>query len=115
MTVGFMQPSGEMYVINPNEEEVAVMKTLAFILFGLLLGSTAAIADEQDVLAQQFSKIDTNGDGVVTAAEVEAQPQVVNQLQLYNKFKQADFNSDGNINFSEFSAFEEVISAEWNY
>jgi hypothetical protein len=112
MTAGVTQPPGEIYVINPNEKEVAVMKRLGFILLGLLLSSIAAIADEQNVLPQQFNKIDANGDGVVTAIEVEAKPQVVNQLQLYKSFKKADFNGDGNLDFSEFSAFEEVISAE---
>ena len=77
-------------------------------------------ADFVNGLNARFSNMDTNHDGVVTSAELDAEQQKemqqakanVNQ-QLTVKFKQLDTNKDGSLSLQEFlAASPSIRSAE---
>lgn len=63
-------------------------------------------------LAQQFRQLDTDNNSLLSQEEFYAQPQAARKLKMYNRFGQADFNADGEIDKAEFSAFEAPASVD---
>ena len=76
------------------------MKSLT-VVAGILLfaGSQWVLAGEKKAVT--FDDLDTNHDGYISADEAKANPD------LWKKFTQADKDSNGKLDVSEFSAFEE--------
>jgi len=76
-----------------------LITTVAFIATSAL--SLSALAGEMD----QFSKLDANGDGMVSSEEATADPV------LSKDWAAADLNQDGQLERAEFSAFEQKSKA----
>ena len=66
------------------------------------------------VIVDQFIQLDTDGDGLITRQEVAAQPDLTRgmEVSVVGSFDMGDFNSDGMLDWPEFLANEEEISAE---
>ncbi len=88
------------------------------VLLALFITSNSAWAKpdymDNPVITQQFSQIDADGDGLISKAEVNAQPELTRYMDVsvQGSFEMGDINSDGMLNFAEFMANEEEISAE---
>ena len=66
------------------------------------------------VIVNQFIQLDADGDGLLTREEVSAQPVLTRDMDVsvVGSFDTGDFNSDGMLDWPEFLANEEEISAE---
>lgn len=66
------------------------------------------------VIAQQFKLLDTDNNGLISKAEVEAQPILTNEMEVSvsGNFERGDINADNVLDMAEFLANEEDISAE---
>ena len=64
----------------------------------------------QQVRQLQYRNIDTDGDGKITPAEVEAHERLTTQLR--QQWNSADQNSDGQVDTSEFAAFRERVTEQ---
>ena len=89
------------------------MKTLYICILSVVLVSGTTYAGDRTP-HEQFIALDRNADGVLTRNEVRSRPTLIRFMQLYNQgsFSLADVNNDGVLNLEEFTANEEVISAE---
>jgi Ca2+-binding EF-hand superfamily protein len=79
----------------------------------LAIQPTFAHADN-DPIHQQFSLVDSNGDGYLTKDEVIAKASVRSGLAVstYGGFELADVDRSGKLDRAEFAAFEEDLPAE---
>ncbi len=86
---------------------------LSAALFGLCLNSVTA-SPSGDAMTRNFQSLDQDGNGMISQHEVTANPAVVRGLHLYGDsgFYHADRDGNGGVDEAEFSAFEELISAE---
>ncbi len=75
---------------------LTIVSTIAATLF-----AAGAIAGE----TEQFGKLDTNGDGLISMEEAAA------DSKLTESWSAVDANQDGQIERAEFSAFEEQTKA----
>ena len=66
------------------------------------------------VIMDQFIQLDADGDGLLTRQEITAQPALTREMEISvsGSFDTGDFNSDGMLDWPEFLANEEEISAE---
>ena len=89
------------------------MKMLLAV-FAIVLSSSATAFAENDRLQEQFNKLDDNKDNTLTQAELRAHPALIQYTNFYSRgsFFMADINKDGQIDYKEFVAYEEDISAE---
>ncbi|MDT8387374.1 MAG: hypothetical protein RQ736_07660 [Thiogranum sp.] len=88
----------------------------AAIIAGLFSGSAFAAGAGSEAkmggqaqsgsLGTSFSELDTDQDGVVSRSEAAEQPQLI------DSWDQADSNADGELDRTEFSAFEETGSVQ---
>lgn len=88
---------------------------LAGICLALVAGfSTGDAYAASETLAERFNELDRNRDSLLTPDEIQSRPALVRFTNLYyrDSFRWADANKDGLINFEEFIANEESISAE---
>ncbi len=78
---------------------------------GVLCAGTA-FADEPG--AVPFRQLDTDQDGYVTKAEIEAKPTFTRTMQIstYGSFELADIDKDGRLTVQELAAFEEELPVE---
>ena len=77
------------------------MKSLTVVAgIFLLAASQWTLAEEKPMT---FEQLDKNGDGYISADEAKANPD------LAKKFAKADKDSNGKLDISEFSAFEERL------
>lgn len=70
---------------------------------GMGMGAGQNREQMQTPQEQRFRNIDGDQDGYVTRKEAE------NHQRLTNNWEKADANSDGKLDASEFSAFEEIV------
>jgi len=89
------------------------MKMLPIIFVTILIFPGISFADN-DRLREQFNKLDDNNDRMLSRAELLAKPDLVRFSNFYpqGSFRIADINEDNKIDFREFEANEEIISAE---
>lgn len=89
------------------------MKMLLAV-FAIVLSSSATALAENDRLQEQFNKLDDNKNKTLTQAELRAHPALIQYTNFFSRgsFVLTDINKDGQIDFKEFVAFEEDISAE---
>ncbi len=66
------------------------------------------------VILKQFYQLDTDGDGLVSKSEIEAQPELTRGMEVstYGSFRMGDINSNGYLDQAEFQAIEEVLPVE---
>ena len=76
------------------------MKLQHTVLAAGLLCLSSGLAAEELTTTEQFNKLDMNKDGAVSINEATG------QLQLLRKWTDIDKNRDGELEMSEFSAFE---------
>lgn len=76
--------------------------------FSDMLDKTKSIADPEADLKEAFRVFDLDGDGVITAKELKlvmhSLGQPVSQPDIDEMMKEADINSDGQVDFSDFVA-----------
>jgi hypothetical protein len=88
---------------------------LRFTTCLLILAVPPAFAHADNApMLQQFSHVDTNGDGYLTKDEVLTQDSVGSGLSVstYGGFELADVDRNGMLDQAEFAAFEEDLPAE---
>lgn len=61
----------------------------------------------QQMKQLQYRNIDTDGDGKITRAEVQAHERLTSQMR--KQWNTADKNKDGQVDTAEFSAFRERV------
>lgn len=89
------------------------MKTLYISIISVMLSIGTSYADDK-TLQEQFNRLDTNADGVLSRQEVKSQSAIVRFMNLFSKdsYRMADVNKDGVVDRKEFIANEEIIPAE---
>ena len=75
----------------------------ALIFAGLFATGSALASGMEHSQKKDFQALDTNGDGVISQQEADANPE------LASNWQQADKNADGQVDMSEFSAFETTM------
>ena len=102
--------------LNTNIRTNKALVTTAVILTAAFSMPLQAYESFQGnpVIVDQFIQLDTDGDGLVTRQEVSAQPELTRgmEVSVVGSFDTGDFNSDGMLDWPEFLANEEEISAE---
>jgi len=94
-----------------------VLKATVITLGVVLAAPVHAVGEyceHNSAIKNQFKQLDSDGDGYINKAEVNAQPGLVKDLYVYggDNFAMGDINADGVLSWTEFLANEEVISAE---
>ena len=84
------------------------MKKLIIPTMAVLLSSSPVYA-ENKLHQDQFNKLDTNSDGMLTQNEIQAQPVLIRLTNFYYQYSfiSADVNKDGQISLDEFLANEQ--------
>ncbi len=73
--------------------------------------STQQMQMQQQHMQQlQLRNIDTDGDGNITQAEVQAHERLTSQMR--QQWDTADANKDGHVDTSEFAAFRERVNEQ---
>jgi len=91
---------------------------MTVITLGVILAAPVhAVGDfcaYNSAIKTQFKQLDSNGDGYINKAEVNAQPELVKDMHVYggDNFAMGDIDEDGALSWNEFLAYEEIISAE---
>lgn len=67
-------------------------------------------SEMQHMKQLQYSNIDTDGDGKITRAEVQAHEKLTTEMN--NQWSKADKNNDGQVDTSEFAAFRERVNEQ---
>jgi hypothetical protein len=75
----------------------------AMTALGCILAGTPAIADGHKTGGEKFKQTDTNGDGMLSKAEMKVQQE----KRLDKMFSKADVNNDGNLTKDELHAHRE--------
>jgi len=94
-----------------------VLKATVVIIGVVLAVPVHAMGDYceyNSVIKTQFKQLDSDSDGFINKAEVNAQPALVKDMHVYggDNFDMGDIDSDGVLSWNEFLANEEIISAE---
>jgi len=93
-----------------------LIKIMAFITLSFTLTSLHAgeYCQKNTHIHEQFRILDKNNDGQINKLEVTSQPDIVKDMNLYanDSFDLGDINEDGALDFKEFQANEEMLSAE---
>lgn len=83
------------------------MYKLALVILALLLPAASAIGGEQkrsgNDSQERFRTLDRDGNGYISHDEAQ------NRHRVFWYYQRADQNSDGGVDQSEFSAFEEEV------
>jgi hypothetical protein len=75
----------------------------AIAVLGCIMAVTPAIADGHKKEGEKFKQADTNGDGMLSKAEMKVQQE----KRLDKMFSEADVNNDGNLSKEELRAHRE--------
>jgi len=75
----------------------------AIAALGCIMAVTPAIADGHKTGGEKFKQADTNGDGMLSKAEMKVQQE----KRLEKMFSNADVNNDGNLSKEELRAHRE--------
>ena len=94
-----------------------VLKATVIALGVVLVAPVHAVGEyceNNSVIKTQFKQLDSDGNGFINKAEVNAQPELVKNMYVYggDNFAMGDIDADGVLSWNEFLANEEVISAE---
>jgi len=104
-----------------NIIEEFIMKNVlkaTVITLGVVLAAPVLAAGDyceyNAAIKTQFKQLDSDSDGFINKAEVNAQPELVKNMNVYggDNFAMGDIDADGVLSWNEFLANEEVISAE---
>lgn len=81
------------------------MKIKSFLIVAAVMFPLAVSAGEKSSTQDSFNKLDKNKDGVISQQEAKSDKQLTEQ------WDSADADSNGQLEMSEFSAFEEGRAA----
>ena len=86
----------------------SIILTVPILLTTVAMPLLADSYEDNPVIMNQFIQLDTDGDGLITKAEIAAQPVLTKEMEVSvrGSFETGDFNSDGVMDWAEFSANE---------